>query len=126
LWETIKQHKNVEYIGTKHAKELKNYISASKVCLNPYQFDLKKTIGSRSPLKILNYIAQYKVVVTSIDSEIKELSECIIYRVYNSTEFIEKLKIAVMDGLFIDKNKVKQYLEKNSYSLLINKILKEI
>jgi len=126
LWNDLLNHNNINYIGVVHATELKNYISASLVGLNVYEFNLRKEVGTRTPLKIINYLSQFKPVVSSMPSDIKELDNIAIYRAENISEFINKVKKVMNCELVADKLKIKQYLEKNSYSLLINKILKEI
>ena len=126
LWANLLKHNNIYYIGIVHATELKYYISASIVGLNVYEFNLRKEVGTRTPLKIINYLSQYKPVVSSMPSDIRELDNIAIYKADNISDFIKKTKAIFNSELKTDKSKIKQYLKNHSYSLLINKILKEI
>lgn len=125
-WDEIKNHSNIYYHGVVPAKNLKNFIASAKVGLVVYDFDLRKIIGSRSPLKILNYIAQEIPVVTSIDSEISELEGKAIYRVYELDNFVEYVGKAIKGKLEVDKNSVEKYLDGVNYAKLIDKILKNV
>ena len=125
-WEKLKNHPNIHHHGVVSAKELKNYIAVAQVGLVAYHFDLKKIIGSRSPLKILNYIAQKIPVVTSIDSEITDLEGGAIYRASDTDEFIEHVDRAMRDDLKVEKESIDKYLESVSYKNLIDRIIEKI
>ena len=122
-WIRIKKNPNVIYLGPKHAKELKNYIHAAEVCITAYKFNLKKAVGTGSPLKILNYLAQYKPTVTSIDSEIPELANQGIYWGENSEAYMAFIKKGMDSKLLVNKQRVKAYLSAHMYPQLIQKIV---
>ena len=126
LWPIIKQHKNVNYLGVMHAKDLKDYTAASKVCLVVYKPDSRKEFGSRSPLKIMNYIAQNKPVITSFDLEINELNNFVIYKADNYSVFLELVRKAKKNEIIVDKDKISNYLYRNIYTSLIKKIINKI
>lgn len=113
-------------IGVIHAHKLKNYIYASTVCLTVYKFNLSKGGGVRSPLKTLNYLAQAKPIITSIDSEIPELLNCAIYRARSNEEFLTLVRKGLANSLFINKKAISEYLNKNSYEQAISEILNHL
>ena len=125
-WEKLKQTNNIFYLGIMHAKELKNYISAAKVCLIAYNFSPKKNQISRSPLKALNYLAQKKPIVSSIDTEIDILENEGIYKASNENEFFNFVNDGINNQLEINQQKIDDYLKKHKYELLINNILIEL
>jgi hypothetical protein len=122
-WEVIKNLKNVHFIGQLHAKELKNYVSAAKAGLITYNFTPKQKhqIG-RSPLKVLNYLAQKIPIITSVSSDLDTLNNEVVYRAYNSEEFISFVKRAMGNNLFVNSDKIEHYLQQHSYPRLINTI----
>lgn len=125
-WEEIKNFPNVFYLGKMHAKKLKNYISAASVCLILYKFEGKKEQISRSPLKALNYLAQMKPVVSSIDSDVPSLLNKGIYQASNIEDFINITLKAIESDMVIDNLSITQYLDAHLYPKLISKILKEV
>ena len=61
---------NCEYLGVVKGNQVKNYVKASKVCLVSYKFDSTQTLGPiTSSLKVLNYLAQKKAIITSNEME---------------------------------------------------------
>jgi hypothetical protein len=126
-WDMIKGHHNLHYLGEMHSKELKNYISAAKAGLIIYNFISKqKGQVSRSPLKALNYLAQEKPVITSIDSEIPSLKNKGIYWAKNENEYLNFVKEAVNSELNIDSDKTRKYLNQHEYSKLISTITNKL
>jgi len=117
---------NVDWIGPVNAIDLPNYISRTKCCLVAYEFDLKKAIGSRSPLKILHYLSVFKPVVTSVDPEIPELLDCAVYWEKSKNDFFYRCKEILAGNVILDKTRVKQYLEKVRYPVLIERILEAL
>lgn len=126
-WSSLKTDKNIYYLGVIPAPTLKNYIAASKACLVSYNFKSnQKGQITRSPLKVLNYLAQFKPIITSIDSDIEELEGYGIYKCNNETEYCNTLQLAIEDKLEFNKQKVTTYLENHKYDILITQILKSL
>ena len=121
-WKAITSLATVQYLGVVHAEKLKNFISASKVCLLTYRFDLAKTIGSGSPLKVLNYLAQGKPVITSIDPEIPLLENKAIFWAQNQESYLNFLNKALAGNLRVDNEKVDEYLDHHMYPKMIENI----
>ncbi|PCJ01410.1 MAG: hypothetical protein COB15_00365 [Flavobacteriales bacterium] len=124
-WDALKKTSNVFYLGEMHAKNLNNYIAVSKACLIAYKFNCKKEEASGSPLKALNYLAQSKAIITSLDSEIEPLKNCGIYRAKNVVEYIDLLKKIMNNELNIDVLKIKNYINNHQYENLIRQILNQ-
>ena len=126
-WEEIKKLPHLFYLGSMHAKKLKNYIKAAKACLIVYNFvSLQNDQVSRSPLKALNYLAQNKPIITSIDAEISELENDGVYKADNEEEFIGYVKKAFNNELKVNYDKVESYLKHHKYPELIECILKHL
>lgn len=123
IYEKMKYKDRYHYIGPIHAKKIKNYIAASSICIVAYKYSLNKGIGSGSPLKILNYLAQYKPIISSIDTEINELKNKVIYNAKSSSEFINLINKGLKNELFVDEVAIKKYLSDHTYKNAINKIL---
>lgn len=119
-------HSNIEYLGTVPATELKNYIAASKCCLLLYKFDLKKAIGTGSPLKVMNYLAQFKPVISSIDPEIPQFLGNSIYWAKNHEDYLSLIDQANENLLSTDNEKIKSYLNEHKYPELINTVLRKL
>lgn len=126
-WEDIKTSEHLIYLGPLHAKKLKNYIKAAKACLIVYNFiSLQNNQVSRSPLKALNYLAQKKPIITTIDSGINKLKNEGIYQAENEKEFLDFVKKAFNNELNVNDDKVASYLKHHKYPLLIEDILKHL
>lgn len=126
-WNELKKSEHVFYLGLMHAKNLKNYIAASKGCLIVYNFvSVQKGQVSRSPLKALNYMAQKKPIITTIDAEIESLRNEGIYQAKNTKEFMGLVKKAIRSELNVNVEKVDTYLNKHNYSKLIKDILERL
>lgn len=121
----LRKNTNFYYLGIIHAKEIKNYIKASSICITSYKFNLNKGLGSGS-LKFMNYLSQEKPIITTIDSEILELENMVIYKVENINELETLLNLGLKNELYVDKTAIKKYLSKNSYQNAISKILSRL
>ena len=123
-WAALKESEYVHYIGQLHAKELKNYIAASKAGLIAYNFISKqKNQISRSPLKALNYLAQNKPVITSIDAEIEILNNQGIFKANDIENYTALVRKAVSSELTVNIQAIKSYLDQHKYNTLISNIL---
>ena len=123
-WEQVRIEENLHFLGIVHAKKLNNYVSSAKLCVLLYKFSLKKTLGTGSPLKILNYLAQYKPIISSIDPEIPALVGMGIYWAKNESEFLRYCQEGMSDNLEVNKYLVKDYLDKHQYPDLIKSVLR--
>jgi len=117
---------NVSYVGILNGADLKNYVAASSVCLIPYDFNQQASQVIRSPLKVINYIAQSKPVITTYDCEIPELKDKIIYQAENPQMFIQLVGEALKGELLVDDTGVKKYLDRIIYNNLIENIFSSL
>ena len=100
--------------------KLKNYVKAAEACIIAYKFSYEKKMHVRSPLKVISYIAQKKIVITSIDCEIKELENKIIYNAENIEEFVSLMQKAIDKKLLVDEKAVDEFLKRISYDNLLD------
>ena len=122
-WAKALESPNIEFLGQVHAKKIKELVAGSRVCITAYKFDLKKSVGQGTPLKVLNYLAQFRPIITTIDSEIPRLEGKAIYRAYDLPNFMELLQKGLNGELEVDRNQVATYLSQHQYPNLIDKIL---
>jgi hypothetical protein len=119
-FKNICARKNVTYFGIVPGNELKNYVKASEVCIIPYKFSHEKKMNNRSPLKAISYLAQNKIVITTIDCEIKELENKSIFKAENLEEFMSLMKKAVNKSLVPDEKATEAFLKRINYDTLID------
>ena len=113
---------NVIYSGVVDYRELKNYISAAKVCLVAYANNRKNFF--RNPIKITNYLAQLKPIVNTVEiPELKELEGKIVFSSSHKLMFIELIRDIIESRIHVDVEFVKSYIRRNDYRILSNQIL---
>lgn len=115
---------NVIFEGTKKAIELKYYIHNAAVCLVPYDFNIESIKGT--PLKVLNYLAQSKVSITSISTGLKHLLGKGLVHCDNRDTFIDRIKDVLSGNIEVDSAYIHTFLDSVSYPVLIKKILNEL
>jgi hypothetical protein len=116
-------YENVSHLGTKKASDLKEYIALASVGIVPYK--TKRTENThRTPLKLLNYIAQSIPIVTSLNYELESLKNKLIFNSIDSDNFIKELKEITSGEKLIDDQLVKEYQASVLYPKLITTILK--
>lgn len=94
---------NIYYLGTKNYKVLKNYANKFTVCTVPFLIsDITK---ATSPLKIFEYMALEKPIVTTAMEECKKYQS--IFIAHNEEEFIELIDNAIK----LKKESNKEYFE---------------
>lgn len=99
----IEELKNVYFLGTRNYNVLQNYANCFNVCTVPFLInDITK---STSPLKIFEYMALGKPIVTTAMDECKKYKS--IYIANNAEEFIQMVDKA----LTLNKNKDKEYYD---------------
>ena len=127
-FELLRSEKNFIHLGIIPGPELKNYISASLVCLVPYKFNLLSDFGgpASSSLKIIQYISQGKAVVSTLKSEIDELEGHGIYFADTGEKFVHLLKQIIQSELSVDNEAYRKYLDSVSYEILIKRIFLSI
>ncbi len=123
LFEECRRLPNLVFHGPVAAADVKNYVAAAEVCLLAYDFDEMQTLGPiTSSLKVLNYLAQYKPIVSSCEIEYGELRETAIYYAPNLGEYLEKLSGAAAGTISVEKEKVAEFLDRHTYVKFIDDI----
>lgn len=118
IFEKCKSKGNFHYLGVVNGLELKNYIKTSKVCLITY----KQNEGSSS-LKVFNYLAQMKPIISPIKLEYEDLEGKALYFANDVEQYLDLIDLGLSDKLFVDAKLIVNYLDENSYKRFINKIL---
>ncbi|MCC7331307.1 MAG: glycosyltransferase [Flavobacteriales bacterium] len=121
-WERLKSIKNIVHIGVVPGQEIKNWISASKICIVAYNFNHPH----QSSLKILNYLAGQKPIVSTLDGEFLELKNKAIFTAKNIPDFIKILQDGIENKLDVNRDSITTELIKRKYSSLISQILKHL
>jgi len=125
LLEQVLAHKNVVYLGTKKATELKEYIALASIGIVPYKNKKVENVH-RTPLKLLNYIAQSKPIVTTINYELDNLKNQIIFEAYKHEDFIAELQAILSGQREINHPLIEAYQTSVLYTKLIQKILQHV
>ncbi len=124
-FEEICTNKNVEYLGEMEYGLLKNYVHNALAGLVLYKKRVAND-GDGSPLKVLNYISQFVPVISSIDADIPQLENEIIYFARENSEFLDLLNRAEDGFLYANRTKTRQYLASLQYEELINKVISNL
>lgn len=109
---------NVHYLGTIHASEIKHYVQASSVCIVIYNEGV-----ATSALKILNYVAHRKPVISTLLIEEESLQEKAIYFADNTDLYLQRIQEALNGDLEVEDALIEKFLESRSYKNLIAKVL---
>jgi glycosyltransferase involved in cell wall biosynthesis len=87
----IEEHANIHWLGPKKYAELPNYLAGFDVATIP--FKLSDALNAVSPIKLFEYMAGERPIVTT------DLAECRKYPVvliaHDATEWVERLRQAV-------------------------------
>lgn len=127
-WEQLLNMQQFEYIGIVHFKNLDFYISKSLGGLICYDYISKglELDKNSSPLKAINYLSNYKLIVSTIDVEIPVLKDKAIFEDNNQDGFISVLDKIYRNEIDVPKNNIEDYLESISYDNQIMKIEKHL
>ena len=116
----LRQMSNVNYVGPIPQGDLITYIKEAKVCISVYQFGLSRVLSS---LKILNYLAAGKPVVTSVAQGFEELEGKGVFFAANQKDFISKVDQILEGSLKVNFEALDSFLTTRSYQRLIKTIL---
>ncbi len=125
LFNELCQLPNVIYSGSVHSSALKNFISLAKVGIVPYKNKLIEN-KHRTPLKIMNYLAQNLPTVTTINFELQELNDRYIFVAESKAKFIEHIKLLLEGKIQTDRGDLNRFKDKVRYPVLIETILKAL
>jgi len=119
---------NVTYLGSRSAGDLKYFVKLAKACIVPYR---KERTGNvhRTPLKIINYLAHHKPIVSTINYELVEFDELYIFVREEPAAFLDEVNklMALSDTQAIKPNELlNNYLESIAYRKLISSIVDKL
>ncbi|MGH1335041.1 MAG: glycosyltransferase [Aureispira sp.] len=123
-FDSLKTLENVVVEGAQKATVLKYYVHQASVCIVPYDFNIESLKGT--PLKVLNYLAQGKVSITSIATDLEHLLGKGLIKSDNKEHFLEQIQAAIDGNIPIDTPYLHSFFEKVSYPFLIHQILHEL
>ncbi|HOY28824.1 MAG TPA: hypothetical protein PLR96_07605 [Flavobacteriales bacterium] len=117
---------NVVHLGSMPPEDMRNIIGGAKAGLVTYDF--MRTLsrpesGTRTPLKVLTYLAQACPVITTVNSYIPELDGKAVFKAEDDAHFVDLVGRAVSGQLGYDRSTVDQYLDSVDYGRLITRIL---
>lgn len=116
----LKDFASVNYIGPVPHSELIHYIKTATVCISVYRYDMKRVLSS---LKILDYLAACKPVVTTILQGFEDFEGKGVFHAKNREEFVQKVG-DILEGKFqVDLSELEEFLSRRGYEKLIKTIL---
>lgn len=124
-FEALTAKNNVAYLGIQKATDLKEYVALAAVGLVPYQQQRQENVH-RTPLKLLNYLAQATPVVTTLNYELQQLNEVLIYPAHSSAEFLKAVQALLQGKKAVDQAAAKAYGDRVLYPVLLEKILANV
>ena len=91
----LKDYKNINFLGLKNQFDIPKYLYYSDVCIIPFVYD-KEIIKYTNPLKVYEYLAMNKPVVSTFMDEIVGLPGVLLSKDHNA--FLSDLKNALYDS----------------------------
>jgi glycosyltransferase involved in cell wall biosynthesis len=119
----LKSQNNIHFLGRKSYSELPYYINEFDVCIIPHKID--KFTKSMNPLKLYEYLACGKPIVTTKVSGIEKFQE-LIYTAKTKEEFNEKISQALSEN---SKEKIesrKNAVQDENWKNRVNQMLETI
>jgi len=117
----VENYKNVFWLGKKNKEEIPNYIDKFDVCINPFKVD--QVSRSVSPLKVFEYLAMNKPVVSvRMESLEKEKIAPLIYFASSYQDFNEKLNVALDEKNEYEKKLNREKINAYSWDRLFRKV----
>ena len=121
--ELIKKHKNIYYLGPKKYIQIPNYINSFKVCIIPHL--VNQFTNAMNPLKLYNYLAMGKPVVTTSVAGVEEFSD-IISIVRTKAEFLEKIRFWIKKDESKEIEKRKKKVSNHTWEKRVQEMMKLI
>lgn len=121
------ERSNVHAPGIVAGDSVKNYVAGADACLLAYDFNEVQTLGPiTSSLKVLNYLAQKKPIVSSSEIEYPELIEKGLFIAKDKESYIRQLRAVLSAEKQVDATVVDEFLARHSYVKFIRDILEEL
>ncbi|BDS15246.1 glycosyltransferase [Aureispira anguillae] len=123
-FQQLKKLANVVITGPQKATMLKYYVHNAAVCIVPYDFQIESLKGT--PLKVLNYLAQGKVSITSIATDLEHLLGKGLIKSDQKDHFIASIANVLNGKIKVDQIYLNNFFNTVSYPVLIEKIFHEL
>lgn len=126
LFDRLLSFSNVIWTGPLPPEKHLAYVWSASVCVIAYEvsgksFPTRAVFGT--PLKVMTYLGCLKPVVTTIDCEIPELNNVAIFEERDAVSFIDRVDACLHNRNHIDKQQVISYLHRNTYPVIIDRII---
>lgn len=121
----INKYPNVRLLGYKSPSKIPHYLANFDVCLNPFKID---EVGNHvSPLKIFEYMAMGKPIVSSTISDFKEFlgidhSTLIYWSNPDEDNYTDAINNALKEESYLLREKRRAFAEDNSWDKLFQKL----
>lgn len=117
----LKKINNIFFVGKKSYDMLPEYLKAFDVCIIP--FKINKLTVSVNPVKLYEYLASGKNVVSTALPEVKRYGD-IIYIAKDKKEFIDMIELALHTAP--DADKVSRVVEEHTWDRKVGEMVGEI
>ena len=94
-FDDLKKLRNIHFLGSKRFEKMPDYISQADACIIPHKLD--EFTRSMNPLKIYEYLACGKPVITTPVAGVDRFSEC-LYLAESPAEFASALQRAIAEN----------------------------
>lgn len=119
----LRQYSNVHFLGKRAFKKLPSLLKGTDVCLIPY---VSGEINRyRSPLKLYEYLATGKPIVSTAQPEVGEYSD-LVFIAESAAEFERGIQEALMEDSLEAKQKRIQTAKENSWDKRVSEMNKLI
>jgi len=121
----LEKYLNITMLGTRKYEVLPRYLSSMDVCLIP--FKISKLTLSSNPIKLYEYLAAGKPVVSTALPEVYENASQFVLIAQNHADFIEKVEKAIKEAKCEDKDTILRRIDfarNNSWEKRVDTIVK--
>lgn len=125
-WKKLIDSKLVTWLGPMEPAAFLPYLRSCRVGIITYVEESLISNNLRSPLKVINYIAAGKCVISNIDCELPELTDKAVYYAGKENRYYELISMAYNGELLFDTGLVKSYLDSVSYDKHLIRIFEKL
>jgi len=125
-WNKLLNSNLIRWLGPMSPPDFLPYLLRCRVGLIVYVEESLVSNNLRSPLKVINYIASGKCVISNIDCEIPSLINRAIYRSESEDSFFRLLELSFLNELKFDSDAVDSFLYSIDYNNHLSKIFTEL
>ena len=118
----LRRQPTIRHLGVRPAQALGPWMRGAVANLVLYQFGLTKTVGTRSPHKLIPYLAAGRPVVTTLSGLLPILEGKGLYSAPTPEQFLQLMEAAETGTLTVDEPAVAAYLESVRYPRLLERI----